>query len=117
MYYLIVKYKNKFYIRKREEKDIWQNLYEFILLEMPKPVTLKNLHSIEKFKLIFALNEFKIESISQVYQQHLTHQTINGQFICITVRSPLGLVDYKLITPTEIKQLPFPKFITTYLKD
>ncbi len=117
MYYLVVKYKNKFYIRKREKKDIWQNLYEFILIEMPQAFTLKKLKTTEKFNLIFALNEFKIESISQVYQQHLTHQTINGQFICITVKTPLRLANYKLITPNEIKQLPFPKFITTYLKD
>ena len=37
LYYLVVNYRNEFYVRKREEKDIWQNLYEFILLETLKP--------------------------------------------------------------------------------
>ena len=27
--YLLVEYKNQFYVRKRTVKDIWQNLYEF----------------------------------------------------------------------------------------
>ena len=117
LYYLVVKYSNKFYVRKREEKDIWQNLYEFILQEAPNPITIKKLQASEKFNLIFQTNEYKIESISQVYKQQLTHQTINGQFINITVKSPLDLKNYQLISTDKIKKLPFPKFITTYLKD
>ena len=31
--YLIVEYQQKFYVKERTEKDIWQNLYEFILIE------------------------------------------------------------------------------------
>ncbi len=117
LYYLVVKYNNKFYVRKREEKDIWQNLYEFILLEAAKPHTIKKLQASEKFNSIFKLNEYKIESTSQLYTQQLTHQTINGQFINITVKASLDLHNYQLTPMDKIKQLPFPKFITTYLKD
>ena len=117
LYYLVVKYRNKFYVRKREEKDIWQNLYEFILIESPKILTPKKLLDSDKFKFIFGGNEIKIENISQVYKQQLTHQTINGQFLSITIKSPLGLNNYQLVSADKIKQLPFPKFINTYLKD
>ncbi len=117
LYYLVVKYRNKFYVRKREEKDIWQNLYEFILVETLKPFTIKKLQASEIFSSIFRKNEFKIINISQVHKQQLTHQTINGQFINVTVKSPLDLNNYKLVSTEEIKQLPFPKFINTHLKD
>lgn len=117
LYYLVVTYRNKFYIRKRIEKDIWQNLYEFILVETLKPITLKKLQTAEPFTSIVQANDGQIQSISQRYKQQLTHQTINGQFINIKVRSPLNLNNYKLASVDEIKQLPFPKFITTYLKD
>ncbi|MEO5781793.1 MAG: A/G-specific adenine glycosylase [Ginsengibacter sp.] len=117
LYYLMVSYRNKFYVRKREEKDIWQNLYEFILIERPKPTTTKKLIASEKFSSIFFDRNYKIESISEVYKQQLTHQTINGQFINISVKSPLDLNTYQLISPGKIEQLAFPKFITTYLKD
>lgn len=117
LYYLVVTYRNKFYIRKRIEKDIWQNLYEFILVETLKPITLKKLQTAEPFTSIVQANDGQIQSISQRYKQQLTHQTINGQFISIKVRSPLNLNNYKLASVDEIKQLPFPKFITTYLKD
>ncbi|MDB5198133.1 MAG: mutY [Chitinophagaceae bacterium] len=117
LYYLVVTYRNKFYVRKREEKDIWQNLYEFILVEAIKPLTVKKLQESEKFKIIFREKEFKIENVSQVYKQQLTHQTIIGQFINIKVQSSLDLNNYQLISADNIKKLPFPKFITTYLKD
>jgi A/G-specific adenine glycosylase len=117
LYYFVVAYRNKFYVRKREQKDIWQNLYEFILIETSKPTTTKKLLASEKFKTIFAGKEYKIETISQVYKQQLTHQTINGQFINISVKLPLRVNNYQLISPDDIAQLPFPKFISTYLKD
>ncbi len=117
LYYLVVKYRNKFYVRKREEKDIWQNLYEFILIEAPKLLTPKKLQGSDKFNFIFGGNEIKIENISQVYKQQLTHQTINGQFLNITIKSPLRLNNYQLVSADKIKEFPFPKFINTYLKD
>jgi A/G-specific adenine glycosylase len=117
LYYIVVQYNNKFYVRKREERDIWQNLYEFILLEVLKPVSAKKLQESVKFESIFGSNQYKIEDISPVYKQQLTHQTINGQFIKVSVNSPLVLENYQLISADKLKQLPFPKFITTYLKD
>ncbi|HEV8079997.1 MAG TPA: A/G-specific adenine glycosylase [Chitinophagaceae bacterium] len=117
LYYLVISYRNKFYIRKRIEKDIWQNLYEFIVIETPKSFTIKKLQTAGQFISILQANDYQIQSISQVYKQQLTHQTINGQFIKIKVRSPLNLSNYELASVDKIKQLPFPKFITTYLKD
>ncbi len=117
LYYLVVTYRNKFYVRKREQKDIWQNLYEFILIEAPKALTTTKFENSDNYKSIFNGKGYKIESVSKVYKQQLTHQTINGQFLNISVKLPLGLNNYQLISAERIKQLPFPKFITTYLKD
>jgi A/G-specific adenine glycosylase len=114
-YYLVVSYRNKVYVRKREEKDIWQNLYEFILLETPKAFPDKKLFASEKFRSLFPENEYKIDNLSPVYKQHLTHQTITGQFISVTATSPLRLDNYMLVSADKLLQLPFPKFITTFL--
>lgn len=116
LYYLVVEYKGNLYVRKRTGKDIWQNLYEFILIEMPKPVTIKKLVSSEKFNSIFK-TAYVIQKTSTEYRQQLTHQTINGQFINISVKFPPALKEYELVSKQRLKQLPFPKFITTYLKD
>ena len=36
--YLVVEHGDKIYIRQRTEKDIWQNLYEFILIETDRMI-------------------------------------------------------------------------------
>ncbi|MEJ7822199.1 MAG: A/G-specific adenine glycosylase [Chitinophagaceae bacterium] len=117
LYYLVVNYKNQIYVRKREHRDIWQNLYEFILIEQSKPFSIKQLLVSQDFKSNFKGKTFVISSASPVYKQQLTHQTINGQFINITVQTPLDINYYQLVSPEKLKELPFPKFITTYLKD
>lgn len=117
LYYLVVDYKNKFYVRKRTDKDIWQSLYEFILIEMPSSTTIKKLQKSNKYKMIMGDTEFAINKISPVYKQQLTHQTISGQFMRITVMEKLPLQQYSLASQKKINLLPFPKLISTFLKD
>jgi A/G-specific adenine glycosylase len=115
--YLVVSFKNKFYTAKRQEKDIWQNLYEFILIETEKPVSSKQLQSTERFRALFDGIQYIIEKESPLYKQQLTHQTIHGRFVHLKLRSKLPAGNYDLIPAGKIEELPFPKFIASYLKD
>jgi len=117
LYYLLINYKNKLYVKKRTQKDIWQNLYEFVLIETRKAISIEDLQNFDDFKNIFQLNEFTVFSTSKIYKQKLTHQTINGQFFKIKVNADLRLNGYDLLSLKQINKLPFPKFITAYLKD
>ena len=117
MYYLVVECRKNFYVRKREGKDIWQNLYEFILIEKNKELPINKLQASEEFISIFGENSFSIKNISRVYRQQLTHQTIHGRFLHIILKKQVRVKDYQLLSPEKIKKLPFPKFINTYLKD
>lgn len=116
-YYLIIEYKGKVYVRKRGAKDIWENLYEFILIETGNLLSVENLKSTELFKNIAGNNKMEIIHVSEVYRQQLTHQTIQGSFIQLKVKAPLTLKDYKAVTYKESAKLPFPKFITGYLAE
>ena len=102
-------------MRKRTEKDIWQNLYQFVLLENDGPVD--DISSWQSFKEVFGKQKIDITRISPVYRQQLTHQTINGRFFSITVGKPIAVKGYELVSPKELSALPFPKFITQYLSD
>ena len=116
-YYLVIEFNGKQYARKRGAKDIWENLYEFVLMESDTALSLEKLKRQEKVKKLFGKNNFEIRYLSSVYKQVLTHQTIQGQFIQIKTFKPLPGKDYEAFTPQQIKKLPFPKFITSYLKD
>jgi A/G-specific adenine glycosylase len=82
-YYLIVEYNGKIYVRKRAPKDIWENLYEFVLLETDKLIPPAKLKSLDFYKNIADVNKTEILKISKVYKQQLTHQTLQGSFIML----------------------------------
>jgi A/G-specific adenine glycosylase len=117
LYYLVICYKGSYYVRKRTTKDIWQNLYEFILIETPKPHTVNKLISTPSFKQIMGKTPYSITNTSEVYIHKLSHQLIQGRFISIDISQPLLSEEYQLVTVKKLSKLPFSKFITTYLKD
>ncbi len=115
-YYLMVEYNGKIYVRKRGAKDIWENLYEFILLETTKVNSVKRIKEAPLFKQIFNKDNIEIISISKTYLQHLTHQTIQGRFIHIKTKKAMPIV-YEAVSYKKLAKLPFPKFITRYLSE
>lgn len=116
-YYLLVEHNGKFYVRKRESKDIWQNLFEFILLESEKALNDHQLKNAGLFKTITQKNKPIVVNVSKLYKQQLTHQTIHGRFIHLHIKNNLTLKDYKAVTYKGLAKLPFPKFITGYLAE
>ena len=113
-YYLVVDFEGAVYVRKRDAKDIWENLYEFILIEANEALALENFRQV---KTLLGKIKFEVTHISSIYKQLLTHQTIQGQFIKLTIKEPLQLKDYKTVEKKALQKLPFPKFISNYLKD
>lgn len=114
-YYLVVKFDNKFYIRKRTEKDIWQNLWEFILVEMPEKIEIEKFIKTKSFAQ--KVNKTAaVKNYSPFYKQQLTHQTIEGCFILINLQSPLLNNDFELVKSSNLKNLAFPRFITSYFE-
>ena len=80
-------------------------------------MALEKFEELQKVKDLFGKNSFAVVQISPLYKQQLTHQTIQGQFIRIKTSKPFAGKDYAAFSQVEIDKLPFPKFITVYLKD
>lgn len=116
-YYLVVEHDGKFYVQKREKKDIWENLYEFVLLERPSAIPLEQLAGEPEMKQYFGKTKPEVARTSKLYTQQLTHQTINGQFIHIRPAKAPRLEGYEAVSREALSHLPFPKFITAYLQD
>ena len=115
-YYYLIVFNNKLYVRKRTQKDIWQNLYEFVLEETKSPVS-HSLHSPGMLKKLVGKQPFTIVSVSKIYRQQLSHQFINGQFFVVTIKKELsGLMEYTLMEKKKLKQLAFPAVINKYLQ-
>lgn len=116
LYYFIAEYENRILVKKREEKDIWQNLHEFVLEESDREMDTGALSRSAILKKI-AGKKPVILDVSEAYVQHLTHQTIKGRFIHVKLIKKPQLDGYRLEERTSILNLAFPKYITAYFKD
>ncbi|MCP4442724.1 MAG: A/G-specific adenine glycosylase [Aureispira sp.] len=118
-YYLIMNYKGKVQIRKRVEKDIWQELYEFPMIEMSHFCEWEEVTEQEWWKKNFKDQQFYISKISKAYKQTLSHQKIVSVFIEIKLIEGFFLEKEvnMVVDRKKIKNFAFPKIITTYLND
>jgi A/G-specific adenine glycosylase len=117
--YLVIKEKNKIYLRQRIEKDIWQGLYEFHLMED------NDIHSIEEILLkdgfTKELKKSVIEKESEIYKHVLTHQTIFAKFWLLDIsnfKNPGKSLKNSTLTAynkKQIQSLPKSVLINNYL--
>jgi A/G-specific adenine glycosylase len=117
LYYVVIEHNDLVYTRKRMSKDIWENLYEFVLYENESELTGKEIKKLDFLKKIIGKIEFKLLDISKVYKQQMSHQTIYGQFIKIIITEPVAIKGYKSVNKKQLNKLPFPRLITGYLAE
>jgi A/G-specific adenine glycosylase len=114
-YFIVTAGTDKIWIRRRSEKDIWQNLYEFILWETGKIIPQAQIVQSDFFKKHFGNQGFQIQYISPSFNQTLTHQSITGLFVHISKELP-KLKGYRSVHRKSLKEYPFPKLIADYIK-
>lgn len=116
-YYFIFSHGGKILVHKRTGKDIWQNLYEFYLLENDGPVNWDESEVMTRLEEQTGIGKAQILDISPLAVQQLTHQQIKGQFIRIELSTvPELLKHFKWQPSAGLRKLPFPRFITQYLE-
>ena len=113
-YYVVAEYQNKLVINKRSGKDIWKDLYEFILVETERKEEVKEVirHAVDR-KLL-KKDQFMIESVSTLQTQKLSHQKINGYFIKVRLNKKPQLAGTVVVTRNELKNYAFPALINSY---
>ena len=115
-YYLVIEHEKKIAIRQRLAKDIWQQLYEFPVIEVNKEEESKEIIT-QAVKLdLLQKKNYEIISISPLFKQQLSHQLIAGQFIKIRVKKIDHNENIVWVTKKELKKFSFPKFINQYLE-
>lgn len=116
-YYLILEHRNTIAICKRTGKDIWQQLYEFPLIEVSTEQDQKRILQIAIKNKMLKKDSYELLSISPLYKQKLSHQLITGQFFKIKLKQkPEAMKDWKWINYSRFGHYAFPVFINQYLK-
>ncbi len=116
-YYLVLEFKTSIAIRQRTEKDIWQQLYEFPLIETGGEAGIKKIiREAEKRKWL-TKNKYEILSVSVLFKQQLSHQRINGQFIRLRIKQkPPQENLWQWVENKKIKRFAFPQLVNQMMK-
>lgn len=114
-YYVVLEEKGQYLIKKREGKDIWQHLYEFILIEWPGKIDVKELAASEEFKSRIPCR-VTIKTVSGEYKQQLTHQTIHAVFIEAEMIAGQGPKGYEKSGRKELTTKAFPRLLNHFLE-
>jgi len=101
------------YLEKRKEKDIWQNLYQFPLLESQKEMGQEEILQSD------LLQQFQLEGVPGIIQfnhkpviHKLTHQTIMTNFWIISTKTPLK----NTVAWNRVVDFAVPVVINNFLK-
>lgn len=117
--FLILQKDGKIAIRKRTEKDIWRELFEFPLIETTASVQLKELRGTSEWQELLRKRNHSKVSESLPFKQQLTHQKIIATFWKMTITDKGWHLpkDYLLVPEDELRKYAFPKVIDCYLTD
>jgi len=115
LYYFIFECNGKALVHKRTGNDIWQNLFEFYLVETSEQVKWNEERVQELLHEQLGITNASIVEISPLQKQQLTHQQIRGQFIkAVLTTVPATLSHYEWATKETLTNLAFPRFINQY---
>lgn len=119
-HYLIIECAAKVLLQKRTDKDIWQQLYEFPLIELSTTeLDPRSLLKNALWKNLFGDSQFEVKRISRPFKQTLTHQVIHAVFFEIELEQVQIPEDsYFIVTERKnLSKFAFPKIIDWYLQD
>lgn len=117
-HYIIFNAGGNILVEQRTGKDIWQELYQFPMLEYTELLA-PDTHEVADFIGQFAPSDWRITAAKGPYTQKLTHQKINAWFIEVEANGKLNAPEpsYKLTERQNLNIFAFPKIIDCYLQD
>ena len=116
--YLIFSVNNeKTIIRQRKGKGIWQNLYEFPLIESEKEINLNTIKKHIAFKNLLNTIPYDIMIYNDEFKIHkLSHQHLYTRFYIIhTEVAPVINNEFHLIKKEKIREYPVPILLGNFI--
>jgi A/G-specific adenine glycosylase len=117
-HYIIVNYRGKLLMRKRNPGDIWNGLYDFMLVETRRTAKAEMLWKEER-----SLKNLQITKVSKIYKHVLSHQQLITRFIEVKLASAEAIKplmkkkELKFYSKSQIEHLPKPILINRFLKE
>ncbi|KAA3646840.1 MAG: A/G-specific adenine glycosylase [Bacteroidetes bacterium] len=117
--YLILYSEDELFLNQRKGKGIWQNLYEFPLIETEAEVSSKELLHNAQFKTLLNGINYQLKSTSKPIKHILSHQIIFAKFYHLRIISskPKLEKEFLKIKSSNITKFAVPKLIENYVRE
>jgi len=112
--YFIVQRNNEVLVQQRNEKDIWQGLHQFVLIETEKSYRLGQLKPLLQKQ--YGIEGHNVENQWQTRQQ-LSHQLICFQFAVIKLQRKKKVENYTWTKLSQLQDIAFPKTLQQAIQD
>ena len=113
--YLILVHDGNLAMQKREGRDIWQNLYQFPVIETAVMTPAHEVVQSPEFLKTWGQCA-QVSEITGPIKHQLSHQRIHAQFIEITGFKVIDNQNVRWVTPDQTEALAQPKLISDFLK-
>jgi A/G-specific adenine glycosylase len=115
--YLVIENDNAIYLNKREQKDIWEGLFDFPLIETSNRINNFDKLPLSSLKEKITHSKVTLNHVSEEYKHILSHQKIHATFWKVTLNKSVFLGKKSIAVPLdEVNKFPVPKLIENYLK-
>lgn len=104
--YFVLLFKDEVVIHRRQSKDIWQDLHEFVLIETQKDISLETLA--ELFEKQYGIHSYRIAGVKTT-RQKLTHQAIELKFLFVHLHSKKEIAHLDWVKKQDLEGYAFPK--------
>ena len=115
--YLILTYRGRIYMHRRTTGDIWENLYEFTLLETKATGEWTTRELDREVRRCIGHRDFLIGVLSETYRQKLSHQGIHARFLPVKLIRPPKHSSGEAVPVKMLHTLPLPGIVSKFLKD
>lgn len=108
-YYLVLKNGSSTFIRQRNEKGIWQGLFDFPLMETGKRIDPKSIAKASAWKKIIGDQKLKFIDVSAELIHVLSHQKLHIRFIVAVINGIVRLPkEFKKVKIDALDDHAFP---------
>jgi A/G-specific adenine glycosylase len=106
------------WLNKRNEKGIWQNLYDFPCIESKKLLNIKQIQESNNFKSIVSATDYSFVESSKEFIHKLTHKTLITHFHTFQLNRaiPKEFSKYTKCKLEDIHNYPVPRLIEMFLE-
>lgn len=116
--YLDIRHGNILLLKKRSGQDIWQNLYEFPLIETDRPFSWEELQETADFRALFdGIREVRFLRVREFKKHVLSHRVIYPVFYRLEISEySSGMAAYLQVSDDSLETYAVSRLMQAYLE-